>query len=697
MNMSLSAGSSPFKENHIEHDASQTCSTFDTIEDKALLSPEKHEYKCTRGSKSFMNITENDDEQNRQEFTALTNKKIVFNNISLTTEENAVNLPHINNDIHMIPEDAVNSNSQDPSPPIGSRIFNENSDHIDIQEETNDDEEDVDMDDDQTKELIKEMGHVKASMFLRHSMAFFLAYILMARSLLDLIDNVSGIEDIFVVLYGYLCYAFLEEVNFYYKYKTSDTDTKISYIYAGLDVFSLLCSVLILHLKFLKVLPVGDAAFLPGLVICALFYFSAYKRKGAKTIFLVKRFLEAGQIYLIEAKTEGKLDIPWKTLLAYMWFYVCIRILLLIISLKSSKAFLPANKKRANLLISLWHYSYIILLLTLLMITFGYSQAIEFNEDTGFLKKCLLYGQYSSGMLFCYTILTKPFLLMIFTRSSSMDYQSSEFGEEIVDPTSIGISRQIITEKKNLYYRMVSPTYYKPIKDELLRKLDLKKDGIKQTLLKFKLGRKLKSSYKDLKDFIQKPGNNIVTRRMVRKNVVDVIQSLSNTLNYKKASTENNNLKNGMSVLNKEKSDENYNIDLLNDHLLIKDRKSSDTYSELSLDDAINRCEESLLNTMGEKTNSASLVPLANLNKCYVCFEKSSDSIIKECGHGGVCFSCATKYILIKNQCMVCRGTAQTVMKILPEPVRDNNIFKVYMIGKLDLVFDDKRCHWLVE
>ena len=30
------------------------------------------------------------------------------------------------------------------------------------------------------------------------------------------------------------------------------------------------------------------------------------------------------------------------------------------------------------------------------------------------------------------------------------------------------------------------------------------------------------------------------------------------------------------------------------------------------------------------------------VGQCYVCFECVSDSIIQECGHGGLCFSCAT-------------------------------------------------------
>jgi len=157
------------------------------------------------------------------------------------------------------------------------------------------DNEDLDSSDEEDseeklKELIMAMGRVKATLYLRHSMAFFLAFLVMARFSLELIESSSCIKEMLIVLYGYLCYSFFEEVNFYYKYKTSDNDTKISYIYAGLDVFSILCSLVILHLKFLKVLPSGNVASLPGLVICGLFYFSSYRRQSAKKLFLIKRF-----------------------------------------------------------------------------------------------------------------------------------------------------------------------------------------------------------------------------------------------------------------------------------------------------------------------------------------------------------------------------------------------------------------------
>ena len=198
-----------------------------------------------------------------------------------------------------------------------------------------DDSSDMGTDEQSVQQLIQDMGDVKAGFYLRHSIAFFLTFLVLTRLVTGLIDGGSCIKEIFVVLYAYLCYAFLEEINLYKRYKTSDHDTKIYYIYAGLDVMSLICSLIIIHLKFLKILPSGRAvASMPGLVICTLFYFSSYRRKGAKNMFLVKRMMETIQIYLIEAKTDGHVNISWKFLLAYTWIYIAFQVLLLVESLK---------------------------------------------------------------------------------------------------------------------------------------------------------------------------------------------------------------------------------------------------------------------------------------------------------------------------------------------------------------------------
>jgi len=511
------------------------------------------------------------------------------------------------------------------------------------------DDEDLDssdegVSDEKLKELIMAMGRVKATLYLRHSIAFFLAFLVMARFSLELIESSSCIKEMLIVLYGYLCYSFFEEVNFYYKYKTSDNDTKISYIYAGLDIFSILCSLLILHLKFLKVLPSGNVASLPGLVICGLFYFSSYRRQSAKKLFLIKRFLEAVQVYLIEAKVDGTLDLPWKSILVYTWIYIGIRILLLVSSLKAVKVFLPNNCKRASILLSIWHCLYIALLLIVLLIYIGYSRAYDSKGGLNLLKACLIGAQYFSGLLLCYTILTKPFLLMIFSRVSSMHYQSSELGEVILDPLSVGISKKVKIEERDTYFSMVSWTYYKRLR---LALLVINKERLKELELNI-LPEKVKQITKELQSVYGFLADNLKDNRLIQK----VKITMNNNYIISFFSSEN---QQG------------------NSFFYFKSQPSFD----------------SGLQTISQKESDSE-------NMCYVCLQEVADAVVINCGHGGFCYKCAEKYMLIKSECMACRGQAEKIAKIKTQPIF-GNIFKGDMIGRLAFQVEDAGCQWFLD
>lgn len=42
-------------------------------------------------------------------------------------------------------------------------------------------------------------------------------------------------------------------------------------------------------------------------------------------------------------------------------------------------------------------------------------------------------------------------------------------------------------------------------------------------------------------------------------------------------------------------------------------------------------------------------------NLCYICCLSPSNVILKNCGHGGVCYNCVVSHIMLKNKCMECR------------------------------------------
>jgi len=55
-----------------------------------------------------------------------------------------------------------------------------------------------------------------------------------------------------------------------------------------------------------------------------------------------------------------------------------------------------------------------------------------------------------------------------------------------------------------------------------------------------------------------------------------------------------------------------------------------------------------------------------------------------ECGHGGICYTCAIEAIKSRGQCMECRREIQHVAKIDPAP-KFKNIIKAYETTKIIL------------
>ena len=67
------------------------------------------------------------------------------------------------------------------------------------------------------------------------------------------------------------------------------------------------------------------------------------------------------------------------------------------------------------------------------------------------------------------------------------------------------------------------------------------------------------------------------------------------------------------------------------------------------------------------------LVPGANkenieAEKCLTCMDKYSNSLILNCGHGGICYDCAYKLSVEVGTCHICRGKIEQVVRILQYP-----------------------------
>jgi hypothetical protein len=50
--------------------------------------------------------------------------------------------------------------------------------------------------------------------------------------------------------------------------------------------------------------------------------------------------------------------------------------------------------------------------------------------------------------------------------------------------------------------------------------------------------------------------------------------------------------------------------------------------------------------------------------KCVICVEGPCDSVFMDCGHGGICFSCANTMVKEKESCHFCRAPIVRALKI---------------------------------
>ena len=56
-----------------------------------------------------------------------------------------------------------------------------------------------------------------------------------------------------------------------------------------------------------------------------------------------------------------------------------------------------------------------------------------------------------------------------------------------------------------------------------------------------------------------------------------------------------------------------------------------------------------------------------NDSNCYICYTKPPNAINMNCGHGGMCLTCAQLHVKKKPECMECRGLVERIAYITKE------------------------------
>lgn len=97
-------------------------------------------------------------------------------------------------------------------------------------------------------------------------------------------------------------------------------------------------------------------------------------------------------------------------------------------------------------------------------------------------------------------------------------------------------------------------------------------------------------------------------------------------------------------------------------------KKLSPTYYKI-LDNADNR---EMCKTKETDENNQE----GDVDMCYICYGKTADGVIVDCGHGGICYDCLKNYVKLKDECMECRREIASVLRIENNKQGEGEIFK---------------------
>ena len=68
-------------------------------------------------------------------------------------------------------------------------------------------------------------------------------------------------------------------------------------------------------------------------------------------------------------------------------------------------------------------------------------------------------------------------------------------------------------------------------------------------------------------------------------------------------------------------------------------------------------------------------------DKCEICTDAEPNSVIMECGHGGICIKCSIEILKKNNSCRVCKKKIGIILVIEPN---DSKTDFVKVIGSID-------------
>ena len=485
----------------------------------------------------------------------------------------------------------------------------------------------------QTEEAENPQEYISTESFLRITCVCLISVLFALSYVTDIIERRQTADKLFYIAYGALAYIVGEHI-YVFKALESNVWEKRESLFNVLDGIAALLfavSVQCCHFRYISRWYIIAAPALFGLFTTAYCFLSQAPKAQKDTKAILKSFYTV-QTALIAAKICGYHFCDWRYILLPVGIYFGISACygIIITFLFVSVTFVAICQWKMEILAYIgknmvgyvWYILYHATSIVIGAILFFIFSEREIREDNEMLQTAIDIWNYLCIVMFCYTIILYP-CLKDFVKSILQTF--SLVDENIKADLYQGKNRiKQLKSGRKTHFMMISPTYFVSLYEGFLLKSQERVKKLQTSSESLNILYNVKDLKKDKEILDQKlsENTNIPHKKLIRSNSLKNIPMVAS--------------------------------------------QTAPKYFEA----------EDLQQNIQEYKEQGQ-------NLCYICVVKEADSVIGQCGHGGVCEECVVLSIVHKNECMECRRPAKAIYKI-EKTVKNSNIVKA--VKKMQIV-----------
>ena len=510
-------------------------------------------------------------------------------------------------------------------------------------------------------------------LYVARLMPVFITFGVISVLLLLMVQHKATYKDIFKVFYCYLFYLIAENIVRIRRYKR-DHWKYIEDAFTALDAAAAIVFIYFVDLRITTGSEVIIHTSTPFTIISVSYIFISKAPDHVKTSKLLVQSLLIIQTLMISLQLTGYLNWDWNLIFGVLWAYltvgaiyssafgIILSLLVLFLPLKYCGIAASTNFYKDCTGI-IWHFLFYGLSLVCGLMLSGLITGYDLGEGFELLKLAAYVGLTVNLFLTLYTVLIYTTLiryLKLFHSPTVDDEPNINYsgGARIKKPLDLQV------EKKDSYFIKLSSTYFLPLQRGTFIKDQLGISRIKKLLksmkvFKTKQGRLaaknnnntgLKRKNKPVELIVLKQYKDSLDQKFNNENKVEKVAAKKIGKAYTLKQLENDSPSHSPG----KRSHLKFNATLLNFKL-----SDSHIKPQFSADDLSNFRTI----VVGDETSRAT-----EENLCYLCYTDAPNAVLLNCGHAGICYTCAVALVKKSGLCMECRGEVQAIYKIDPNP-----------------------------